>query len=162
MSRVDVLINLIKQHDYKTYIEVGVKRGRMLTEVVNATGVKAIGVDAWRNIPNTGESYDEWDFEDIKASYDKNVAPFGDRISTLHMTSLMAAVRKDTICDIVFIDAGHDYMSAWYDITAWRQRATGIISGHDYDERFPGVIQAVDELVPNRRLEDNAVWWAYA
>lgn len=62
--------------------------------------------------------------------------------------------------DLVFIDACHRYESVWTDIWAWRPRVRpgGCLCGHDYIERHPGVIQAVDELVSNRSLF-KTIWW---
>ncbi len=166
MSRVDVVVNLMQKNGYQTYAEIGVKQGRMLCSVVRQTGCVGVGVDAWRNLPNEGESYEAWDFEEIRTEYDRNIK--GLPIRTLNMTSLQAAEHWHAIgaamnmpIDLVFIDAGHDYKNAYADIQAWRPLCR-LISGHDYDEKFPGVMRAVDELVPNRTLEDNAVWWAYA
>lgn len=159
MSRIDEMVRLIQNHNLKSYCEVGVKQGRMLLQVVQTTGVEGFGVDAWKNIPNEGESYDEWNFETIKAEYDNNAGKHP-AITTYWMTSLEAA----EICpdvDLVFIDAGHDYKNCHADILAWRPKCK-IISGHDYDPKFPGVMKAVDELVPERKLGSNAVWWAHA
>lgn len=158
-TRVQVMIELIKNHNLKSYCEVGVKQGRMLLAVVGSTGVQGIGVDAWRNIPNEGESYDEWNFDAIKAEYDQNAGAHPN-IRTIHDTSLNAAKLVDQV-DLVFIDAGHDYKNAHADILAWRPKCK-IISGHDYDPRFPGVMRAVDELVPERTLASNSCWWAIA
>ena len=52
--------------------------------------------------------------------------------------------------DMIFIDAAHDYLNVTKDI-AWARRhvkPNGILSGHDYCETFPGVIQAVNEAFP--------------
>lgn len=57
----------------------------------------------------------------------------------------------DRSLDFVFIDADHSYLSVLADIKAWRHkvRSGGIIAGHDYSVRFPGVIRAVDETFPH-------------
>lgn len=48
---------------------------------------------------------------------------------------------------LVFIDAGHDYESVRADIAGAKSIASKdtIICGHDYCEKWPGVMQAVDE-----------------
>lgn len=50
----------------------------------------------------------------------------------------------------VFIDAGHDYASVKDDIKAWlpKVRKGGFLAGHDHSDTFPGVVQAVNELLP--------------
>ena len=48
---------------------------------------------------------------------------------------------------LIFIDAGHDYESVKADIAGAKSIASKdtIICGHDYCEKWPGVMQAVDE-----------------
>ncbi|TWT47398.1 class I SAM-dependent methyltransferase [Botrimarina hoheduenensis] len=58
---------------------------------------------------------------------------------------------------MVFLDAMHDYEETKKDIE-WAQRiGAKIISGHDYCDKFPGVMQIVDECGGPRRLS-GSVW----
>lgn len=52
--------------------------------------------------------------------------------------------------DLIFIDAGHNYEDVVADINGWRPMLApnGVLCGHDYADYHPGVIKAVDELVP--------------
>ena len=47
---------------------------------------------------------------------------------------------------LVFIDAVHTYEHTKADVQWARRVGASIICGHDYCERFPGVMQAVDEF----------------
>jgi len=47
---------------------------------------------------------------------------------------------------LVFLDAVHTYEETKADIAWARRVSASIICGHDYCERFPGVMQAVDEF----------------
>jgi hypothetical protein len=47
---------------------------------------------------------------------------------------------------LVFLDANHSYESTRRDIEWARAVGAGLICGHDYSPRFPGVMQAVNEL----------------
>lgn len=51
--------------------------------------------------------------------------------------------------DWAYLDAAHDYESTRRELELLTRcvKRTGIIAGHDYHPHFPGVIQAVDELV---------------
>lgn len=77
-----------------------------------------------------------------------------------------AELFKDGELDFCFIDADHSYESVKNDILAWKPKVRssgGIIAGHDYDLSWPelnGVIQAVDELLPDAE-EDSQVCWRY-
>jgi hypothetical protein len=66
-----------------------------------------------------------------------------------------AARYEDGTLDAVFLDAGHDYEGVSRDIDAWRAkvRPGGILAGHDFCPKYPGVARAVTE-----RFERWDVW----
>lgn len=70
-------------------------------------------------------------------------------------------VRRFGGADMVFIDAAHDYDSVVRDIGTARRLLVpgGLLCGHDYSGSWPGVMRAVDELVPNRDVLDT-IWHA--
>ncbi|MEM9588315.1 MAG: class I SAM-dependent methyltransferase [Planctomycetota bacterium] len=53
---------------------------------------------------------------------------------------------------LVFADAMHDYEGTKEDLLWAKSVGAKIVCGHDYCEKFPGVIQIVDELGGPRRL----------
>jgi predicted O-methyltransferase YrrM len=90
-----------------------------------------------------------------------------DRVVPMRLTSLAAAdyfSRMGIKFDFVFIDAAHDYKSVVADILAWRPlvKHGGILSGHDYDWGYPGVVQAVRELIsptPDQAAGGSSIWY---
>ncbi len=58
---------------------------------------------------------------------------------------------------MVFLDAMHDYEETRADIEWAQQVGAEIISGHDYSDELPGVVQAVDEFGGPKRL-GGTVW----
>jgi predicted O-methyltransferase YrrM len=64
--------------------------------------------------------------------------------------------------DLVYIDADHSYQHVFADINLALRlvRPDGVVCGHDYDSTHPGVMQAVDEKFPNRRLPAEKLWVA--
>ena len=52
---------------------------------------------------------------------------------------------KDKSFDMVFIDAGHTYDEVKKDIDNWMPKTKKILCGHDYSEKWPDVMKAVDE-----------------
>jgi Methyltransferase domain len=80
-----------------------------------------------------------------------NMAPLGGLYSAHRMTSLEGSgLFKDGSLDGVFLDADHTYEAVKADILAWlpKLRSGGILAGHDYISTFPGVIRAVNEIIP--------------
>ncbi len=102
----------------------------------------------------------------LRQAFEERMRPYlAGHISMIQKTSVEAA--KDwpagKLVDMVYIDADHSYEGCKADIEAWfsKVRPGGIICGHDYggtEVDFPGVKQAVDELIPDRHVEA-AVWW---
>lgn len=59
---------------------------------------------------------------------------------------------------MVFIDAKHDYESVKADIAWAVSNGCPVISGHDYIDVHPGVVQAVDEAFGNDVSIHGSVW----
>ena len=57
---------------------------------------------------------------------------------------------KDSSLDFVFLDASHTYEDVKADIQAWKPKIKkgGYLGGHDFQIDFPGVVQAVQEEIP--------------
>ena len=148
--------------------EIGSWTGRStLALAMNTKGV-VWAVDTW--LGAHGDLDDivaikgkEWAFNQFRHNL-----RFCPNVYVKRMTSLSASVQfEPASLDFVFIDAAHDYASVANDIKAWSPLLIrgGLLCGHDYcDSRWPGVRQAVDELVPERRLMDpnngeRSLWW---
>jgi hypothetical protein len=59
---------------------------------------------------------------------------------------------------MVFIDAEHTYEGCKADIAAWLPKAQRLICGHDYSPEWPGVMQAVKEMIgPVRTV--GTIWY---
>lgn len=65
---------------------------------------------------------------------------------------------KDMEVSMVFIDAGHDYQSVLRDIDWALEVNCKVISGHDYVNLHPGVVQAVTERFGNKIELFGSVW----
>ena len=84
------------------------------------------------------------------------------RIVTFRMDSVSACKWfEDRSVSAVFVDANHSYEACKEDIRSWGQKLhpTGLLSGHDYNTTsWPGVVQAVDEYDPERKLPAGSIW----
>ena len=134
---------LIKQHDIKTFAEVGVRDGRTTFYLLNhIKDLTIYGVD--RN---------------IKLFYNDDVAKtYGNRLVPIQGDSSSVANQIPNV-DMIFIDADHSYVGCLKDITAYKDKvnSNGILSGHDID--YPGVNQAVNEMIVTFDVGPNNVWF---
>jgi len=92
---------------------------------------------------------------------------FADRSELWEMSSGEAAAKHSGLVDLAFVDADHSYEAASSDIKYWlpKVRPGGILAGHDYTSVFPGVVQAVHELVAAQdadlHLGPDWMWWVH-
>jgi hypothetical protein len=94
----------------------------------------------------------------------QRIAPYMDRCTVLTFYSAEAAAMvADRSLDYVFIDGNHSYENVKEDIALWKPKVqrNGILLGHDYKMRHPGVVRAVNELIPRAcvHFSGNTIWW---
>lgn len=150
--------------------ELGVKEGRFTAHMLRRfPGLHMVAVDLWAPRPATDrpgfETYEEWDFDLLMREFHQRTAPCADRLTVLREDTVQAAARfEDGTFDFVFIDAEHTYEAVRADAHAWlpKVKPGGMLCGHDYTRKFPGVIAAVNELGRNVVLGDDRVWMVRA
>lgn len=68
----------------------------------------------------------------------------------------------DESLDFFFLDADHRYEATKASLLAWlpKMMPGSVFAGHDYTEHFPGVKQAVDEILRGKdvRLQGSSYW----
>jgi len=162
MNRWQVIALWLNGHNPKTGAEIGVKEGRFISYLLTAyKGLTMYAVDPWEDQPGEAEDYIGWNWNDIYKEYRRKVEPYAGRFIELRTYSEQAAEQvPDGSLDFVFIDAQHDYESVKQDIGLWfpKVRTGGLISGHDYCKKFPGAMQAVNEVFGRPMAGPNDVW----
>lgn len=138
------LTEMVRKHQWRTGAELGVDKGILLEMLLSSCPSleHLIGVD-------TGVIPTRWErCEAIREHHLPRCTLFK---ST---TSEASAWVPDQSLDFVFIDADHSYQAVTDDIQRWRTkvRAGGWIGGHDYNDKFPGVVKAVDRIF-GRKVE---------
>jgi hypothetical protein len=155
-------------------VEVGSWMGRSTRALADNTSGIVHCVDTWRGSGLEHDPWlkgkpDGWLFEQFKKNTSSCI-----NLRLFPMTSLEGAARLTELLkvgngvvsadfDLIFIDASHDYENVKADILAWKPllKSGGLFCGHDYQACFPGVIQAVDEFFPQRRVvEGGSIWYA--
>lgn len=164
IMRWHVIAGLCLLNGWRKGAEIGVSQGRF-TMYLCATmhDMKMIAVDRWEEQPShESEGWVGWDHAGSLQRFQQNCAQFFDgRVAIHQMDSAEAAiVADDSSLDFVFIDADHSYDSCKRDIEAWypKVRKGGLVAGHDYNPRWPGVIKAVDERFDKKAVVHDSVW----
>jgi len=169
MRRWDVLEQLAKKHDLQSFLEMGCKEGRTTAHMLEHTECIVTAIDPWIVQPpqagkDGGETYEGWDFEAIEEEFWARVEAWKDRLS-FYRAEGDDVVRQldDSSVDLIFIDAAHDYDSVKHDIQTWLPKvgSGGILAGHDYQHKFPGVMRAVADTfnLMDVHMEADSVWW---
>jgi predicted O-methyltransferase YrrM len=147
----------------KTIVEIGSWMGRSTMAIALNTQGKVYAVDTWKGSNEQEHSkilqtHDEnWLLNQFKQNT-KSVS----NIIPIQLNSRDAVTRlSDKKFDMIFLDASHDYENVYADIKSWKPLLSshGIICGHDYDDGWPGVKQAVNELIPSFTVV-GAIWIA--
>lgn len=154
------------------FVEVGSFAGKssafMAVEIINSgKNIKFDCVDTWEGSDehNTLQFPEAYRLTKNNLLYDtfiSNMKPVESNYTPVKMCSVDAAkLYEDGSLDFVFIDASHDYENVKNDIIAWfpKVKLGGIMGGHDYDNMFLGVVQAVNELFgENITIIDGNSW----
>lgn len=141
-------------------IELGSWRGR--SSVVLAAAESLVCVDKFIDQvqeSGTGEDLLPYFLESTSPYKDKVTAIRGDLGHVDFQESL--ASRFEGKADLVFVDASHDEQSARRDIVLARRLGSpsAIICGHDYSIAWPGVVAAVNSLMPGFAVAADSIWW---
>jgi predicted O-methyltransferase YrrM len=145
-----------------TIVELGAWLGKSSSYLCEKSiGQEIVIVDTWKGSPNELTTFHKLATEtDIFPIFQENMK--GLSYTAMQMTSEEAVKHfDDETLDAVFIDLTHTYEAVKEDIQLWMPKVKkgGIISGDDYHPNWAGVMKAVDELIPDRFIIQDA--WLY-
>jgi predicted O-methyltransferase YrrM len=149
----------IASHLKGKLVEVGSWKGKSSSVFCFATEHKDVEiycVDTWKG----SEEHKDLDTSNLLEEFKQNLNKFNflNRVNIQQGPSLeIVNLHKDESCDIIFIDAAHDYENVKADILAWypKLKKNGIMIGHDYPDPtasdFQELKKAVDEEVRDKK-----------
>lgn len=149
----------------RTIVEVGSWMGRSTKAMSLATLGRVYAVDTWAGSAEHQHKVSRVGgpdalYERFRRSLKAEIA--AGKCIPVREDSAAAAAHFKGKADMVFIDANHAYGMVKRDILAWRPllKPGGLLCGHDHNSAWPGVMKAVSELVPKRRLvAGTSIWW---
>ena len=148
------------------FVEVGRWKGKssayMAVEIANSEkNIDFYCVDHWEG----GPDHKDWDvLSELYTIWKTNMQPLEDYFIEMKMTSVEASTKfEDESLDFVFIDASHAYEDVKLDIETWMPKVKlgGIIGGHDYEDYFPSVKQAVNECLEGKEFDVYEKCWLH-
>lgn len=158
-------------------IEIGSWKGRSTKALAGATSGVVYAIDHWmgqstNNIHGgRGATNIELDVKGSEAVYAEFCSNLKEEIalskvvviraSSMDAAQVFKSLSKDKKADMVFIDADHDYDRVKDDIRGYQPLLSSgaLLCGHDYgNPSWPGVKQAVQELLPGYQRGPGTLW----
>ncbi|HET8688299.1 MAG TPA: class I SAM-dependent methyltransferase [Methanosarcina sp.] len=156
-------------NDGAHFVEVGSWRGRStayLAVNIHNSGkeIRLDCVDTWKgSLDEEVHQNDPAVINDtLYQEFLTNMKPVIHVVRPVRMTSMEAVkTYKDNSLDFVLIDGSHAYQDVKDDITEWLKKLKpgAMLAGDDYE--WPGVKQAVNELLPGFTHFEQIGCWAY-
>jgi len=169
-------VRWLREHARSRYriLELGAFKGRGTDALCSGSPGHVWTVDHWLGSrpPNGGKADDVTENVERAGGADAVYAEFWENVrhhrnlTVLRMSSAEAWRRCGHLTfDFIFVDASHDYASVYEDVSKWGALLApgGLISGHDGE--YPGVKQAVQELVPGAQeyqTVESVIWYREA
>lgn len=153
------LLYAVASHLKGKLVEIGSWKGRSASVFSLATEKEDVDiycVDTWQG----SEEHKDIDTSNLLNEFKKNLTKINslERINIQRGPSIeISKIHEDNSCDIIFIDAAHDYDNVKADILAWypKLKSNGIMIGHDYPDPsandFQGLKDAVNEEVRDKK-----------
>lgn len=149
--------------------EIGVRHGIFSEYLLRKNPMLSMFlVDPYEPYVDVHKDYTAEEQLEIKESAAIRLAPFGNRVNWLYLSSINAShsIANGSL-DFVFIDANHTYEEVKKDLAAWwpKVRTNGLFCGHDFN--MDGVNKAVREFAsePNRDIHHIShpvdVWYIF-
>ena len=153
------LHNLLQGVEKPKMLEIGTYKGEA-AHIFASLGVfsEIHTIDPWEGEERALIDFNET-WSDVKKEYWTNTRQFRDIIHH-HKEYSYNMVDKfaDGYFDFIYIDANHTYKEVNRDIVDWLPKTNYLIGGHDYQNEWPDVIQAVNDNFgePDQQFQDTS------
>jgi hypothetical protein len=133
----------------KVCAEIGTLRGDWAAQLVKSRPARLYLIDCWEAQPsdlyldraNIGQQEQDAIFEGVKARF----APY-ESVEIIRKFSAEAhGLFAEEFFDFVYVDANHSFEACYQDLSWWfpKVKRGGLLAGHDYSSKHPGVVEAV-------------------
>lgn len=156
------LHNTLKDKTGLKMLEIGSYKGES-TSIFASSGIfdEIHCIDPYEGKEEANDMFQET-WESVLNEFTINTRYFSNII--LHKDYSHNIVNKfpNQYFDFIYIDANHEYEPVKKDIELYLPKTKHLIGGHDYQESWPGVLKAVNEIfgTPHSTFEDGS--WAHS
>jgi hypothetical protein len=134
------------------------------TEIFANSFFEVYTIDPWLNgYDDSDASSYRYDMNIIEQQFDSTMKQF-ENVHKMKMTGDEACkLFEDESLAMVYIDAVHQYEDVKKDILNWlpKVKTGGIIAGHDFQEAFPGTMEAVREVLGEPEILGKDTSWGF-
>jgi len=146
MSPAELQFLFENAKEAKSVLEIGSWKGRSSHAILSGCKGMVTCVDHFKGSEGEGSAHAEANSDDepVYKDFMKNVGEFSN-LRVIKASSKEAKdILKDEKFDMIFIDGGHRYEDVVDDMKLWKDNATVLLCGHDYNPIcWPAVINAV-------------------
>lgn len=145
---------LLNEMECRIGAEIGVRRGRFAQWLCHKIRpLKLYLIDPYLAYPEYDEYPEQADMDAVKENARNRMKKYNcEFVEKKSMDALRDF--NDNSLDFVHIDANHAFDFVVRDIIEWSRKVKpgGIVSGHDYSEKFPEVTAAVNGWVQAKQI----------
>jgi len=158
-------------------VEIGVGAGQNSKKILENLDIEKLYlIDSWTKYADYVKELKNTNNYSLKTTDGKRIAennlkPWNKKLVwTDEISSIAVNDIEDEELDFVYIDGNHNYKYVLEDITLYwpKLKNSGLMAGHDFKPKFPGVIQAVGEVFGmdyetacSNDRKYNVDWWTW-
>ena len=160
------IVDLMTEHGGGRFAEIGVERGKTCKSVLYHCSdiiTEYWAIDPWTVVEDTKRK--NWSQERWDNTYAGviELMKYYPQLRVFRMTSTEGAAiaeKEGLKFDIVFIDGDHSYEMVKIDILRWKAllKEDGLLIGHDYSNKYEGVVKAVNEVLGEIDVLPGSLW----
>lgn len=157
MSEEELLWLFETAKNYQKIVEIGSFKGRSAHALLSGTSGTVTCIDNWelhwdKNNPHNGDK--------VFSEFKENLKDFTNLFIIKDISNNAVQKFEEREIDLVFLDFTTNYNEYLRAIKDWSPK-TKLICGHEYSDKFPGVLKSVNEFFGKPDGVIGMIWYKY-
>jgi hypothetical protein len=145
---IELCRSLMAKKEIQDFVEVGSFCGESaLLFHEHLPEANIFCIDPWESGYDGNDVASSHDMKAVEAAFDERTSNCGRVLKMKGQSEDYADSFDLASVDAVYLDGCHTYEAIKKDLQFWLPRCKLAICGHDYTSNWPGVVEAVDELI---------------